>query len=376
MTTTYLTADYLFDGKRLRKDHAVKVVHGRVAEVVPLASVTRDGQKRHAGHILTPTLFDIQVNGGGGAFLNTDQSPEGIRTIAAAHRKLGTGRILPTLITDAPDVLDRAAEGIMACHGKDGICGFHIEGPHLSVARKGTHKPEFIRPLDDRTFAVVRKLRDAGVPVLITVAPESVTPGQVSALVEMGAKVSIGHSDATFEEARALEAEGASLYTHLYNAMSPMLNRAPGVTGAAITSESYCSVICDGIHAKAEMLKIAIAARPMPDRMIIVSDAMPTVGGPDSFEIYGQTIKVSEGRLINAEGSLAGAHTTMVQSVGFAVQKLDVPLEDALRMALTNPARAMDLPELSVIEGVTVDDLLVIDAEFANPSPVESFVAA
>ena len=139
-----------------------------------------------------------------------------------------------------------------------------------------------------------------------------------------------------------------------------MLNRAPSITGAAITSQAYCSVICDGIHATPEMLSIAMRARPIADRMILISDAMPTVGGPASFDLYGQPITLSEGRLINQEGSLAGAHTTMALSVAYVAEHLHQPLDTALRMAITNPAELMSQHDLKGIVGQPVSGVVVL----------------
>ena len=281
--------------------------------------------------------------------------------IAATHKRFGTRAILPTVITDAPGVVEAAANAVIKTHGTDGIMGLHIEGPHISVARRGSHDAAHIRPLDAHTFSVVEGLRRERIPVLITLAPEAVAKGQIARLNALGVVVAIGHSDSTLEAVRAAEAEGVQLFTHLFNAMSPMLNRAPGVTGAAITSHAYCSVICDGIHAKREMLRIAMAARPVPDRMILISDAMPSVGGPDRFDLYGHTIHVQDGQLVNAEGSLAGAHITIAQSLAFVAGNLEASLESALRMAITNPARLLGLRDRFMIIGKPVGDLCMFD---------------
>jgi N-acetylglucosamine-6-phosphate deacetylase len=241
-----------------------------------------------------------------------------------------------------------------------GLLGLHIEGPHLSLPRRGTHAAEFIRPLDSTTIGHVRRLRDKGIAVKITLAPEAVQRGQISALVATGAVVSIGHSDATAEAVQAALAEGANCFTHLFNAMSPMLNRAPGVTGAAINSTAYCGFICDGHHVADAMLGLAIRARPVPDRMFLVSDAMSTVGGSDRFMLYGQEVRVVGGRLVNAEGSLAGAHVTMAESVARLVRVLGITPEAALRMAVTVPAMVIGAPGLAQIIGRDADDLLVL----------------
>jgi N-acetylglucosamine-6-phosphate deacetylase len=257
-------------------------------------------------------------------------------------------------------VLDRAAEAALAAKGRPGILGLHIEGPHISAARRGTHAARFIRPLDGRTLDLVRRLREGGVPVLLTLAPEATAPGQIAELARMGVVVSLGHTDATAEEARAALSEGARTFTHLFNAMSPLTHRAPGVVGAALNSEVPVGLIVDGVHVAWEVVALALRARPGPDLTYLVSDAMPTVGGSDRFRLYDMDLRVKDGRLVNPEGNLAGAHVTMAESVARLVEHVGVAPEAALRMAVTIPARLIGRPELAGLEGRGADDLLVL----------------
>jgi N-acetylglucosamine-6-phosphate deacetylase len=203
---------------------------------------------------------------------------------------------------------------------------------------------------------------------MVTLAPEAVQPGQVRALVALGAIVSIGHSDATSDQVHPLLAEGATCFTHLFNAMSPMLNRAPGVTGAAINSTAYCGFICDGHHVADDMLALAIRARPQPGRMFLVSDCMSTVGGPDTFTLYGQTITLRDGRLVNAEGSLAGAHVTMAESVARLITHLHIAPATALAMATTVPAAVIGQPHLAGMVGQPLRNVLLLGPDWL-PSP-------
>ena len=304
------------------------------------------------------------MNGGGDALLNNDQTPEALHRMAAAHRRFGTIGILPTVITDAPDVLARAVGAVLAAQAETpadrSLLGLHIEGPHLSIPRRGTHAPEWIRPFEAATLAHIQRLRAAGIFVKITVAPESVTPEHVRQIAATGAVVSIGHSDATADETRVLLDAGATCFTHLFNAMSPMLNRAPGVTGACINSTAFAGIICDGIHVADEMVGLAIRARPMPGRMVLVSDAMCTVGGSDHFRLYGQDIWLKDGRLVNAEGSLAGAHVTMAEGLRRLIAQVGTPPETALDMATAAPARLLDRPDLATPEHRDLADLLLL----------------
>lgn len=372
----WLAPELVFDGTRLRPGMALPVTAGRTGALRRAGDVPPGAVLRPVRGTLTPGFLDLQVNGGGDALVNNDQSAAAMRRIAAAHHRLGTVGVLPTVITDAPEVLARAVEGALAAKGAPGVLGLHIEGPHLSQPRRGTHAAAWVRPFEEATLAHVARLRAAGVFVKITVAPESVTPAQVAALAATGAVVSIGHSDATAEEARALLAAGASCFTHLFNAMSPMLNRAPGVTGACINSTAHAGIICDGIHVADEMVGLAIRARPVPGRMFLVSDAMSTVGGSDRFTLYGQEIRLVNGRLVNAENSLAGAHVTMAEGVARLISVVGVAPEVALDMAVAAPARLLGREALARPEGRAVGDLVLLDGDWRLVAGGEALVAA
>jgi N-acetylglucosamine-6-phosphate deacetylase len=366
----WLLPDQVFDGESLRSGLALGVNDGRVSELETAASLDPRHPVTKVAGTISPGFLDLQVNGGGGALLNNQPDATAIRTMVAAHRRFGTTGILPTVITDAPEVLDRAVEAVLATRHEPGVLGIHIEGPHISLPRRGTHAAEHVRPLDERTIALVRHLRGHGVPVMITLAPEAVQPGQIRALAHLGAVVSIGHSDAASEVVQAALAEGADCFTHLFNAMSPMLNRAPGVTGAAINSTAYAGIICDGIHVGDSMVGLAIRARPVADRMFLVSDAMATVGGPDHFRLYGQEIHVDHGRLVNGEGGLAGAHVTIGESLSRLINVVGVAPETAFRMAVTVPARLMGLEDRARLLGMSADDLVLVAPGYSGASPL------
>jgi N-acetylglucosamine-6-phosphate deacetylase len=162
---------------------------------------------------------------------------------------------------------------------------------------------------------------------------------------------------------------GARCFTHLFNAMSPMQGRDPGVTGTAILSSSYVGIICDGIHVADDMVALALRARPEPNLTFLVSDAMPTVGGPSQFDLYGQSIKLDQGRLINAEGSLAGAHTTLAAGIRRLVSNLNIPVQTALKMAISVPCAVMGL-DLDRLQGQKIEALLHLNAQGSYTGPV------
>lgn len=339
----WLCPDQLFDGTSLSRGMALGVAGGKITGLSPRRDLDAGLACIPVPGIIAPGFFDIQINGGGGVMFNADQSAAGLARIAAAHRQTGTMHWLPTVLTDRPEILGRAADAILGLHGADGIAGIHIEGPHISEARRGTHATAFIRPFDATTLAHIARLRAQDVPVLITLAPEAATPEDVAAVTALGAVVSIGHSGASADAARALLDAGAGAFTHLFNAMPPMLNRAPGIVGAAINSDVFCSIIVDGHHVADEVVGLAVRARPLPGRMIAITDAMATVGGPDHFNLYGADIHLADGKLVNAEGSLAGAHTTLLATLSRLVGRVGVPLETALGMITAAPAALMGL---------------------------------
>lgn len=359
--TVWLCPDQVFDGHSLHNGMALGIVNGVVNSLANAETLPDTARRQAVAGVLTPGYVDLQVNGGGDVLLNNDPSVPAMQTIAATHRRFGTVALLPTLITDAPEKMDQAADAAIAAKGLPGIIGLHIEGPHISIPRRGTHATEFIRPLDARTISVVRRLRDADVAVMLTLAPEAVQPGQIAALTETGAVISVGHSDTTAEAVKAALAEGARCFTHLFNAMSPMQSRSPGVTGAAINSAAHVGFICDGHHVSDDMLALAIRARPVPDRMFLISDAMSTVGGSDHFILYGRELRLAGGRLINSEGSLAGAHVTLAQSLSRLIRVIGMAPEAALRMAVTVPADLMGQRALGRLIGRRVEDVLVLD---------------
>ncbi len=366
---TWLCPTRLFDGQHLLEGHAAGIADGVCVAVVPVGAIPAGDAQVAVDGILSPGFVDLQVNGGGGHLVNADPSADCMEAIAATHARFGTVAILPTVITDRSEVLANAVDAAIAAQGRRGIAGLHIEGPHISVPRRGTHRAEYVRALDYDTIDHVRRLRAAGVRVMITVAPEAADTQQIAALAATGAVVSIGHTDVDADAATASFAAGARAVTHLFNAMSPMENRAPGVTGAAINSDACAGIICDGVHVDDRMVALAFRARPEPDRMFLVSDAMPTVGGPDHFSLYGQDIRRDGKRLVNAEGGLAGAHTTMADGVARLVNVVGIDAETALRAAIHVPSSLMGLG-LDQMEGRVVDDLIVLNdrMEFTGPA--------
>jgi len=362
----------VFDGATILRSRAVQINDGIVSQIIPEHKLPSDVYIKPIDGVISPGFFDIQVNGGGNVLFNSSPNTRGAIGMAQAHRRFGTTHILPTVITDSVHVLESACDAILNCVATEGVVGIHIEGPHISADKAGTHNVKYIRPFDNDTLRSLRTLRDQCIPTLITLAPEATRPGQIAELVEMGVVVSIGHSNASPLQVQQALDEGVTLFTHLYNAMSPMQSREAGVVGAAINSAAFCSIICDGHHVAPDMIRLAINARPQTDRMIIVSDAMPTVGGDARFELYGETVSVRDGKLINSNGSLAGAHITVAESITLLRQKLSISLEDCLKMCITHPARVMGVESEFLLLKRSVSDCIVLSEDGSSVIPLSN----
>ena len=340
-----ITGARIFDGEMWHDGKSLIVENGKVAAIA--VSAHDDVEKIDAaGLLIVPGFVDLQVNGGGGVMFNNQPDVDGIARICAAHASFGTTALMVTLITDGPDVSERAIEaGITAQKAEvPGFLGLHFEGPHLSVSRKGTHDPALIRPMDGSDLQALLACKQALSHILTTVAPESVTPAQVSSLVEAGIIVSLGHTDASFETAQHYAAAGASMVTHLFNAMSQLGNREPGLVGAGLfETKLHCGLIADGFHVDPVSMALALKAKSGPGRIFLVTDAMSTIGTDDiGFELNGRQVYRKDGRLTLADGTLAGADIDMLSCVRFVHEHLGLPLEEALRMASVYPAQAIN----------------------------------
>jgi N-acetylglucosamine-6-phosphate deacetylase len=338
-----VVAGTVFDGLRLHRDSAV-VIDGRdIAAILPRNEVPA-GMPVHAlqdGAWLAPGFIDCQVNGGGDVLFNDAPTVATIERIAAAHLRLGTTALLPTLITDTPAKM-RAALGAVrkAAATNPGVLGIHLEGPFLSPGKPGVHDTTLFRvPTDDDATELIEGRTGA---MLVTLAPERVPAGFIHRLAAAGIRVALGHSAATYAETKAALAEGLAGFTHLFNAMRPLESREPGPIAAALeTPDAWFGLIVDGHHVAPPMLRLALrgAGRPM-----LVSDAMPPVGGcRSSFVLNGAEIAVRDGRCTRPDGTLAGAAIGMADAVRNCVEMLKMPLTEALRLASAEPAAFLGL---------------------------------
>lgn len=346
---TVMRSGRILAGEDFRDDVAVVVEDGRVAAVVALDDPQLAGADAvvdlHGGWLM-PGFIDVQVNGGGGALFNNQTDVDALRTMVAGHRKFGTTGMLPTLISDDAEVMARAVQATREAIAAQvpGVLGIHLEGPYIAPARKGTHDAGKFRVPDADEVRMATSL-DNGV-TLITLAPERVPASTIRQMVANGAIVAAGHTAASYEEIRTGLGAGITGFTHLYNAMTPLQGREPGVVGAALEdADSWCGVIVDGVHVHPASLRVALAAKPR-GKMLLVTDAMPMVGSDNpAFELYGEVITAVDGVVRNAAGALAGSALDMATAVRNTVELLGLPLAEASRMASTYPAQFLGLQD-------------------------------
>ncbi len=345
---TVVHAAAIFDGDATRRDHGLVIEDGRVTAVAPRADLPGTNDTIDLGDtLIAPGFVDLQVNGGGGVLFNEGPSVEAIATICAAHARHGTTSLLVTLITaDRPTTEAAIAAGVAAHKANvPGFAGLHLEGPHLSVGKRGAHAAELVRPMTSEDREVLIDAARSLPALMVTVAPESVTDADCEALRDAGAVVSIGHTGATIAEAASTARAGATCVTHLYNAMSMLHHREPGLVGAALDlGDLSAGLIADRIHVHPAAVRIAIAAKRGPGRIFLVTDAMSTIGTDlDTFTLDGRVVRREGGALRLEDGTLAGADIDMVAAVKFMVDEIGVSLEEALRMASPYPAEVMGM---------------------------------
>lgn len=342
-----ILADRVFDGHRWHAEAAVLVRDGRIVGVGSSTEVPADWPRMQlpGGAFVAPGFIDLQVNGGGGVLLNDQPTAEGMRAIARAHRRYGTTGCLPTLISDTREQMRTAIAAACSIAGRDGVLGLHLEGPFISPRRPGVHRPDRIVKPAVGDLELLCGLAGAG-RSLVTLAPECVPAGFIRKLAASGVRISIGHSEASAAIVMQAAADGATGVTHLFNAMPPMGARDPGIVGTTLAEDRLVAgLIVDGIHVDPVSVRATFAAKSS-ESIALVTDAMPTVGASlDRFELLGRTIKLANGRLSTAEGTLAGAHLDMASSIRNTVRLAHIPLEDALRAASLTPARFLGLDD-------------------------------
>lgn len=361
-----LTNAVIYTGEKVLYEHAVVIENGLIQAVIlekdlakEIPTVDLNGANLSAGFI------DLQLNGCGGVMFNEEISVNTLEIMQATNLKSGTTSYLPTFIT-SPDEGMKQAVAVMRQYlskHQNQALGLHLEGPYLSVAKKGVHRPEYIREISPEMLDFL--CQNGDVITKLTVAAENPTAEYISRFIQAGIIVSIGHSNATYEQAKQRFAEGASFATHLHNAMSPISSgREMGVVGAVLDSDVYTGIICDGLHVHWGNIRLAKKAKG--DKLVVVTDATAAAGADISeFIFVGKKVTVKEGKCYDEFGALGGASVTMIESIQNLIHHTDLSLDEILRMCTLYPAKAIGVDDkLGSIAVGKVANLAIFDQQF------------
>ncbi|ROV59919.1 N-acetylglucosamine-6-phosphate deacetylase [Vibrio ponticus] len=361
-----LTNCKVYTGSDVLVDHAVIINDGIIESVCPIAELAADIETYDLkGANLSPGFIDLQLNGCGGVMFNDEITAETIQIMHQANLKSGCTSFLPTLITSSDENMRQAvaaARDYHALHQNQSL-GLHLEGPYLNVAKKGIHSVDYIRPSDDSMVDFM--CDNADVIAKVTLAPEHNDPKHIERLRDAGIVVSIGHTNATYAEARQSFESGITFATHLFNAMTPMVGREPGVVGAIYdTPDVYAGIIADGFHV--DYANIRIAHKIKGEKLVLVTDATAPAGAEmDYFIFVGKKVYYRDGKCVDENGTLGGSALTMIEAVQNTVEHVGIALDEALRMATLYPAKAIKVDnKLGRIKKGMVANLTVFDRDF------------
>ncbi|MFZ7108759.1 N-acetylglucosamine-6-phosphate deacetylase [Avibacterium avium] len=345
---------------------AVIVEDEKILSIVPQENLPEGIQQIDLkGNNLTAGFIDLQLNGCGGVMFNGDTSVKTLEIMQQTNLRSGTTSYLPTFITADDEGIKQAVSvmGEYLKKHKNQALGLHLEGPYLSVEKKGVHQAEYIRAISPEMKDFL--CQNAAVITKITLAPENPTAKYIGDFVQSGIVVSIGHSNATYDVAKQAIAKGATFATHLHNAMSPISSgREMGVVGAVLDSDIYTGIIVDGLHV--EFGNIKIDKKVKGDKLCIVTDATAAAGADiESFDFVGKTVYVRDGKCYDANGTLGGSAITMIESVENAVKQVGIPLDETLRMCNYYPAKAIGVDDhLGDIAEGKIANLTVFNNDF------------
>ena len=353
----------IYTGEGIVKNKAIIIDGNRVEALVdeiPKDIKVIDLQ----GKIVAPAFIDLQLNGCGGVLFNDEISLDTLRVMNETNIKTGTTSYLPTLITTTDENIEKALKLVEENENLEeiGVLGLHIEGPYISIPKKGIHNPDYIRVMSDEIIHKIAKF-GSKVTKIMTIAPENAKVEHLKELKDSGINLSIGHTNATYEEALE-KVEYFKMATHLFNAMSSFTSREPGVIGAIFENKSlYTGIIVDGVHSHYGSVKIAKDI--LKEKLFLVTDAVAPVGtNMESFMFEGNKVLYKDGKCISPDGTLGGSALTMIEGVQNLVKHVRVSLEEALFMASTYPAKAIRVDDkYGYIKEGYIADLVVLDKE-------------
>lgn len=358
MGTAYFNGR-IFDGSIFHEDKALLVKEGIVAGMVTNADIPSSYTKIDLkGNFLAPSLIDLQIYGGNGMMFSQETS---IDSIKATYEYCKSGGASSFMITIATNSIEKFVEGMSVVReywkqGGKGLLGLHMEGPYLNPAKKGAHVESFLKK---PTIEEVTMLLEKGGDVLkmMTIAPECCDTAVIKLLQDNGVLVSAGHTNATYDIATKAFNDGIPVATHLYNAMSSLMHRAPGVVGAIFDHPTVMSsVVCDGIHA--DFAAVRIAKNIMKERLFYITDAVAETTNGDYVHLF------KGDHFALPDGTLSGSSLTMMKCVQNGVEKLGISLEESLRMASRYPASLLTGPVRGVFQPGALADVVVFNENF------------
>jgi len=335
-----LTGAKLFTGENFLENKALLIEDKYIAGIAGKAYIPKNFEiQKLNGGILSPGFIDLQVNGGGGKLFNNSPDKESLNTIIEAHQYFGSTSIMPTVISDSLNILQKCTETISnEININHSLLGVHIEGPFFNAKYRGIHQKKYINTINSSYLDLFEKLDEF--PVMITLAPECISIKQLKYLKSLGFKILAGHTDASYDQLEEAIKYGLDGFTHLFNAMGQISAREPGVVGSAFDfDETSASIIVDLHHVHPSLINLSFKQKPK-GKLFFVSDSMATINhGEPSFELYDEMVSESNGRIINSEGKLAGSSITQIDAIKNAYQKCNIPLESAIAMATLYPAQ-------------------------------------
>ncbi|HAS6384982.1 N-acetylglucosamine-6-phosphate deacetylase [Vibrio vulnificus] len=361
-----LTNCKIYTGSDVLSEHALIIENDLIQSIVPAADLPSGIEvKDLAGANVSSGFIDLQLNGCGGVMLNDEITAETMQIMHKANLKSGCTSFLPTLITSSDEDMRAAISAAREYHAQyqNQSLGLHLEGPYLNVMKKGIHSVDYIRPSD--TSMVDFICENADVVAKVTLAPELNDPEHIEKLRNAGIVVSIGHTNATYAEARKGFEAGITFATHLFNAMTPMVGREPGVVGAIYdTPDVYAGIIADGFHV--DYANIRIAHKIKGEKLVLVTDATAPAGANmDYFIFVGKKVYYRDGKCVDENGTLGGSALTMIEAVQNTVEHVGIALDEALRMATLYPAKAIGVDaQLGRIKKGYIANLTIFDRDF------------
>lgn len=351
-------ADKIFTGEDWLTGHAIIADGETIKDVVPQKELPSGVTVNHYGSsILSPAFIDLQIYGANGKLLSEYPEPDSLSALNNYCRNGGAAFCLPTVATNSYDVFKRAIDAVKTYwhNGGEGVLGIHLEGPWINPVKRGAHLEPFIH---SPSLNEVEEILDYGKGVIkmITLAPEQCSNEVIEFILANGIVISAGHSNATYQQAKESFARGIKAVTHLYNAMSPLQHREPGLAGAAMDDDTVmASIIPDGYHADYAAVRIAKAV--MKNRLFVITDAVTeTDKGPYKHELAGDKYA--------AAGILSGSALTMYKAMQNLVNYCGIEMGEAIRMCSLYPAKLIGLDhELGKIKKGYKAKLVVINQE-------------